>query len=86
MASISLTAASLRLPTSIADWSPKPVWPGAGTCADCAGVGVAGGLAAAGVLLDCWGAAGGAGVEEVVAGVAGGAAFGAGAAFGCSGQ
>lgn len=66
----------------MAFWSPKPVDPPA--AAGCAGLGVAGGFTAAtGAVLDCWGAAGGAGVDAAACGVAGtGAALGAGATFG----
>lgn len=83
-------AASLRLPTIIADGSPNPEGPDEGEVT-AAGVGVAGGSAVGPDVAAC-GAGGGAGVEEDTCGVAGGGAvaaaaaaagFAAGGAFGC---
>lgn len=82
-------AASLRLPTIIAEGSPNPDGPEEGEDT-AAGVGVCGGFEVGPDAAAC-GAGGCAGVDEETCGVAGGAAaattagFGAGAAFGCEG-
>lgn len=73
-------AASLRLPTIIAEGSPNPAGPDGGEDT-AAGVGVWGGFGVVPVVAAC-GAGGCAGVEEDTWGVAGGAAFAAGADLG----